>query len=95
MYLFYFVSLFYSNLKITKVKDLPDKFKCKTILLNQDISSHEPRSQRKVEETAATPPVYKYATSKFISLDESLKIQEKQKLKVEVCMIKKFCFIMS
>ena len=48
-------------------------------------SSSDPhRSHVVAEETAATPPTYKYEKVREISLDESLMLQTSQKVKQDV-----------
>lgn len=52
---------------------------------SDEVPSHT--HQRVQEETAATPPTYKYEKAKQISLEESLMLQKSQKEKQDVSII--------
>ncbi|XP_060082736.1 DNA-directed RNA polymerase II subunit GRINL1A-like [Ylistrum balloti] len=68
-------------LKKSKVSDLPREYKFKS--RDEDHVLPVCAVTRAVEESAATPPIYKHKESKLISLDESLYLQKTQKVKQE------------
>lgn len=69
-----------SFLKIHHVEDLPDKYKWKS-RQNHPITgpdSSAPHHMTVREDSAATPPDYKYKEARLIPLDESMQLQQAQ-----------------
>ena len=79
---------------MSTVQDLPPKFVPPKPLPHHNgmamatdtTSGHSPTAlhHRVIEDTAATPPTYKYEKAKEISLEESLTLQKSQKMKQDV-----------
>lgn len=80
-----------SFLRVSTVQELPPKFVPPkpihhhngTKMETDSISEHSPTAvhHRVIEDTAATPPTYKYEKTKQISLEESLSLQNSQKVR--------------
>ena len=80
------VFLICSFLKIHHVQDLPDKYKWKS-KADHPVTGQETLGQHHsaiVEESAATPPNYKYNEARLIPLEESMQIQQAQQRHQEV-----------
>ncbi|XP_061174321.1 DNA-directed RNA polymerase II subunit GRINL1A-like [Saccostrea echinata] len=69
-----------SFLKIHNVQELPDKYKWKSRQghpIKEENTSVSCHSEVK-DESAATPPIYKYEAAQLISLNESMQLQQTQ-----------------
>ena len=86
-------------LRVSTVQELPPKFappkpvshhhgmkmEVESILPSSNVENSPTHiHQRVIEDTAATPPTYKYEKAKEISLEESLSLQKSQKEKQDV-----------
>ena len=75
----------FSYLKIKDVSQLPHEYLCKSkgwVNKGQPVQSRVPVTR---DDSAATPPTYRYKTSQIISLTESVELQQHQQAKQEVC----------
>ena len=72
------------NLSIHKIEEKMDLDK--HLMSSNSSDTSNPGSHQMFEETAATPPTYKYDRAKEISLDEALTLQKSQKVKQDVSM---------
>ncbi|OWF37775.1 DNA-directed RNA polymerase II subunit GRINL1A-like isoform X1 [Mizuhopecten yessoensis] len=70
-----------SGLKNTDISNMPREYKFRSRDQNYAPPVHV--TPRAVEESAATPPLYKHKESKLIPLNESLSLQKTQKVKQE------------